>query len=176
MTLLIFPVAIFFAYLALSVGKVLLSRSTLLHGPVFVPSTHAMQHTMCKLSALKPNQLAIDLGSGDGSLVIALANAYPKNSIVGIEINPLLVLQSRKKIREVGLDHRISILASSMWNIDLQTYDVVLIYGAQQIMPKLEKKVRAEMKPGSKIVSSVFTFPTLTPTRTTECVYQYVLH
>lgn len=142
------------------------------HGPVFVPSADDKLKAMLKLPKLTKRSKVIDLGSGDGKVLIALAKKFGVKA-TGVEINGILVRRSRKKIEEAGLSDKITILKQSFWETDLRPYDVVFFYGTSYVMEKLEEKLKREMKKGSQFVSNYFQFPNLKPKKTINEVRLY---
>ena len=95
---------------------------------------------MIALAQIKPQTKAVDLGSGDGRIVIALARAGV--DAVGYEINPILAWWSRIRIYRLGLQSRARIYNQSFWSADLSGFDVVMIFGITHIMGRLEKKLK----------------------------------
>ena len=129
----------------------------MLHGPVFVPSKKEDIKQMIKLAGIKKGERVIDLGSGDGAILQALANQKIKAS--GIEINPFLVRRTQKLINQKNLSHYISVKRGNFWHLDLSEYDVIFLYGTSYIMKKLEKKLTQEMKPTARLISNYFILP-----------------
>lgn len=112
---------------------------------------------MIEFAAIKPGQKAVDLGSGDGRIMIAMAKA---GAIVhGYEINPVLVWWTRRKIEKEGLEGKAFVYLKSFWNEDLSSFDVVTLFGVRKIMRRLQDKLDKELKPGAKIISFGFSFP-----------------
>jgi predicted RNA methylase len=107
---------------------------------------------------IKPKRI-VDLGCGDGRLVIALAKAGYK--VDGIEIQPLLFWRARRNVRKNGLNKQVKIYRGSFWKLGLSKYDFVVLFGAQHIMPRLERKLLEELPVKSHVVSNTFTFPNL---------------
>lgn len=143
----------------------------MLNGPVFVRSKPKDIAAMIKLAKLKGDELIADLGSGDGEIVIALAERGYK--VHGYEINPLLVKKSRQRIQELGLEKLATIYKQSFWKPDYGDYDVLMLYGTSYIMPKLEKKLQSELKKGSRIISNFFTFENWKPAATAADIRRY---
>ena len=110
-----------------------------------------------KLAKVKPGQTAVDLGSGDGKIVIALAKAGA--IACGFEINPFLVYTSRRKIKKAGFSGKAFIKQANLWKEDLSNFDIITVFGIKFIMSDLERKLKKEMKPGSLVVSKYFVFP-----------------
>lgn len=129
----------------------------LFQGAPALPTKKAAIETMLALLDTKPGQKAVDFGSGDGRIVMALARAGIEAH--GYEINPLLMWWSRHKIRKAGLENLAYIHWQSFWNVLLDSYDIVIIFGASYIMQRLKNKLRRELKPGAKVISNAFAFP-----------------
>jgi protein-L-isoaspartate O-methyltransferase len=127
-------------------------------GAAFVPSHAKTVAKMMELANLKPGMQLADLGSGDGRIVIAASLTGAQ--AVGFELNPLLALWSRFKIKKLGLERQAHIKIGDFWNADFSQFDVVTIFGINYIMKKLEKKLLTELKPGAIVISNAFEFPT----------------
>lgn len=156
--------AVLTAGLLLFFARSLIFMFSIFQGPVYVPSTDEDMETMLQLAHLKKGMKVIDLGSGDGKIVIAAAQQGAQ--ALGVEINPLLVRSSRKNILAAGVKGRAQILKQSFWKTDLSQYDVVFLYGTTYIMEKLEHKLQQEMRPGSVFISNYFQLPSLRPAQT----------
>lgn len=146
--LLVFLLAGAIVFVAISV---LLGR-----GAVYVPADKKAVKKMIELLKVKPGEKAVDLGAGDGRIVIALARAGAEAH--GYEINPFLVWLARRKIRQAGLARRAFIHGKSFWGKDLSGFDVVAVYGVSYVMPRLEKKLERESRGNTRIVSYIFEF------------------
>jgi cyclopropane fatty-acyl-phospholipid synthase-like methyltransferase len=112
---------------------------------------------MVALAAALPGQKSADLGSGDGRVVIALAKEGAETH--GFEIDPKLVKEARKNIREEGLEGKAFIHQQDFFEADLSDFDILTIYGITSIMGPLEEKLRSELKPGARVISNFFSFP-----------------
>ena len=121
---------------------------------------------------IKPGQIVVDLGAGEGRLMIALAKAGA--TVHGYEINPFLVAKAKENIKKVGLENEVFIFCKNLWKQDLKEFDAVAIYPMGHMMKKLEKKFENELKPGTKVVSNYFTFPNWKPARAENNVYLYI--
>lgn len=122
----------------------------------YVPTWGERFQNVIELAQVKPGEKVVDLGSGDGRLVIAFAQAGAEAH--GYEINPMLVFRSRKLIKKAKLEGRAFIHWGSFWNADLSPYRLVVIYGMSHIMGRLERKLLRELSSGSRVVSIYFKF------------------
>ena len=126
---------------------------------------------MLAVAGVKKGERAVDIGSGDGRIVIELARRGADAH--GYEINPVLVLWSRYRIRRAGLADRAQIHLQDMWRHDYRDVDLVVSCQISYMMGRLEKKLRRELKPGARVVSNYFTFPTWKPAEKKGDVYLY---
>ncbi len=140
-------------------------------GAPYVASGDQQISTMISLTDIKPGEKVLDLGAGDGRIVIALA----KNGIEshGYEINPVLVWRGQKKIKALGLQNKAFMHAGNFWNKNLSGFDVIIIYGISFAMAGLERKLKKELKPGARVVCNYFHFPTWRPLKKEGTVYLY---
>ncbi len=102
-----------------------------------------------------PNGRFVDLGSGDGRVVIEFARAGFDSA--GVELNPFLVWWSRMKIKNTGLKNA-QIIRKNFWEFNSQNYDIVYIFQLSSINLLITKKLKTELKPGSIIISFGFPF------------------
>jgi cyclopropane fatty-acyl-phospholipid synthase-like methyltransferase len=131
----------------------------LLQGAPFVRTSDRRKRLIIQAATQAKPKRTIDLGCGDGSLVIALARAGFRAD--GVEIQPWLVIRARRKVKKLGLENKVTIYWGSFWNIDVSKYNMVVLFGAQHIMSRLERKLLKELEPNSYIVSNTFIFPNL---------------
>jgi len=123
-------------------------------GAPFVPVPKKMVAEIIRMANLKGGEFLMDLGSGDGRII--LASAKKGVDCCGIEINPWLYLFSKFRLRHF---QKAKIIRKNLWDIDLSQVDVLTLYFMQDKMGKLKEKIKKEMKPGSRVVSYAFTFP-----------------
>ena len=79
---------------------------------------------------------------------------------MGYEVNPILYLWSRRKIKKLGLESKAKIYFKSFWKADFSQFDVITVFGINYIMGRLERKLDKEIKEGTKVISYAFPFPT----------------
>ncbi len=133
------------------------SAYSVLFGAPYVPTGGERVGEMLALAGVKPGETFVDLGSGDGRLVIAAAKAGARAE--GWEVNPYLWLWSRLMIRRAGLGDRATVHLGSYWDDSVAHADVVSLFLITQQMEKMQEKLRRELRPGSRVVSYVFSFP-----------------
>lgn len=138
----------------------------------FVPSSDDSVKTMVKLSDAKRGERAVDLGAGDGKLVVALANAGI--DATGIEIDKDRFQLASRDILSRGLDKRAHMVHGSFWSHDLSPYDIIMLYGIPSIMQRLQAKIINEAPKHCRIISNHFTFPDWRPAKAIDNVYLYL--
>lgn len=137
--------------IALLVALYILLRP-LMRGAVYYPTSGRGMANMMELLAPKAGERIVDIGSGDGRILIALAEHGAEAH--GYEINPLLVVRSRRAIRARGLAGKAFVYWKDFWRADLGKFDAVIVYGFPNIMGRLGEKLKKELKPGTKVLSN----------------------
>jgi cyclopropane fatty-acyl-phospholipid synthase-like methyltransferase len=126
-------------------------------GAPYVATKRAMVEAMISLAELKPGQRMVDLGSGNGRILIAFGRAGIEAH--GYEINPFLVARSNYLVKKAGLEGRVFNHLGSFWRQNFSKFDCVTIYGMNHIMKALEEKLQKELRSGAKVLSNAFEFP-----------------
>nr|XP_046264357.1 ATP synthase subunit C lysine N-methyltransferase [Scatophagus argus] len=130
----------------------------------FVPATTAQVDNVLRVLRARSGTL-VDIGSGDGRIVIAAAKHGFQAS--GIELNPWLVWYSRYKAWREGVHSSTSFHISDLWKVSFAQYSNVVIFGVPQMMEQLELKLASELPSTAKVVACRFPFPTWVPEHTT---------
>ena len=139
-------------------------------GAAPIPSLRSVVKTIVNVSELKPGELLIDLGSGNGRILMAAAAQGA--TAIGYELNPFLCWLTRCSAK-LGGHRKVSVLSTDMWKADLTKADVVTAYLVPKFMEKLKNKVFAEMKDGSRLVLAVYPLPDVKPESQIGNVYLY---
>ena len=127
-------------------------------GAFYATSNDDRIKNLIRLAKIKNGEKVVDLGCGDGRVVIALAKAGAK--VDGVEIDPYYYLKAKKNVEKANLNDKAKILKRNFWNMNLSEYDVIVVYGISYIMRKLEKKLQREMKSDARVISVYYRFPT----------------
>jgi precorrin-6B methylase 2 len=158
-------------FLLFLVYVIYLLSYSLIKGAPFAPLGKKRMEAMFELLNCEKGKKLVDLGSGDGRIVIAAVKYEIK--AYGFEINPLIAFVSKIKIRKLKLKNA-KVYIKDYWKIDLSDFDCVTLYGTPHIMGNLEKKLLKELKPGAKVVSNHFKFPNLKVVKQLNDVYLYI--
>ena len=141
----------------------------------YIPSTRGNVDEMLRLAGVTPNDVVYDLGSGDGRIVIAAARDYGARG-VGIDIDPALVRESSENARRAGVAERTAFHSSDIFAVDLREATVVTMYLLTGLVVKLEPKLLAELRPGTRIVAHDYGFATWQPDRKIQISKSYMLY
>ncbi len=130
----------------------------------FFTTPPAVVERMLALAGTGPHDYVIDLGSGDGRIVIAAARGFGARAL-GIELDESLVRLSRDHAKRAGVSERVSFEHGDVLHADLSRASVVTIYLLGSLMNRLQPKLLAELKPGARIVSHAFSMTGWNPDR-----------
>jgi len=132
---------------------------------VWVPTPQELVESMLNMANVTASDYVIDLGSGDGRLVITAAKRGAK--ALGIEYNPDLVAFARRAAAKEGVSKRAIFKQADIFESDFSKATVVTLFLLRGLNIKL-KPVILDMKPGTRIVSNTFDMGRWTPDQTTK--------
>ena len=121
---------------------------------IWVPSPDDIVDRMLTMAQVTPNDLVIDLGSGDGKIAIAAAKKFGARSM-GIEYNPEMVKLSQANSQAAGVATKATFRNADIFATDFSQATVITMY----LLPGLNMKLRPQllgMKPGTRIASHSF--------------------
>jgi SAM-dependent methyltransferase len=117
----------------------------------YVTTPEHVVDAMLGLAHVKPSDNVLDLGSGDGRIVIKAAAAHGARGM-GVEIDPELVKLSNENARKAGVADRAKFVEQDLFETDLTRASVITMY----LLPDVNLKLRPsllKLKPGTRIVS-----------------------
>jgi SAM-dependent methyltransferase len=132
---------------------------------IFVPTPPAVVRAMLDVAQVTPNDLVVDLGSGDGRIVIAAAKDFGARG-VGIEIDAELIAEARENARRAGVADRVQFHQEDLFQTDISKATVVTLYLMPNLNLKLRPRLLKELKPGTRVVSHAFDMGDWLPDRT----------
>ena len=140
-------------------------------GAPYAPMRQSHLDEMIKLLKIKKGEKAVDIGAGDGRVVIALARAGAQAH--GFEINPLLVLWGFYNIWRAGLWGKAHMHLQNFITSDFSSFDVFTTYLTQFGMANVEKKLEKEAKLSARIAVDFFKLPTWKASKHVDTIYLY---
>ena len=118
----------------------------------YVPTPQVVVDRMLDLAKLKAGETVIDLGSGDGRIMIEAATRYGARGF-GVEIDPRLVKLSNDRAAKAGVADRVKFLQQDLFKTDLHEANVLTLYLLPDVNLALRPKILAELRPGARVVS-----------------------
>jgi SAM-dependent methyltransferase len=123
---------------------------------VWVPTPDVLVEKMLDMAKVTPKDYVIDLGSGDGRMVIAAAKRGVRGH--GVEYNPDMVKYSQRMAEEAGVAHLASFVQGDMYEADISKATVLPLFLLPENMRKLTPNF-LRLRPGSRIVVNGFQIP-----------------
>jgi SAM-dependent methyltransferase len=134
----------------------------------FVTTPDNVTAAMLEAAGVGPRDFVIDLGSGDGRIVITAARRFGARGL-GVEIVPELVERSRTSAQRAGVAERAEFRVQDLFATDLSPASVITMYLLPEVNLQLRPKLLA-LAPGTRIVSHDWDMGDWTPDRTRTVV------
>ncbi|MEE8515180.1 MAG: class I SAM-dependent methyltransferase [Alphaproteobacteria bacterium] len=119
---------------------------------------------MLGIAGVGPKDFVVDLGSGDGRIVIRAATKYGARGF-GVEIDAKLVTLSNNKARAAGVADRARFVVQDLFKTDIARASVVTMFLSRQLNLAMRSRLLAELAPGSRVVSHDHDMGTWKPDR-----------
>ncbi len=132
---------------------------------IWVPTPPELVSAMLDMAKLTPSDYLIDLGSGDGRIVIAAAKRGARG--VGIEYNPDMVELSKQNAQKEGVAGKADFMRADIFEADFSKATVITMYLLPDLNLKLRPKI-LDMKPGTRVVTHAFSMEEWEPDKTIE--------
>lgn len=120
---------------------------------------------MLSLARLKRGELLMDLGCGDGRIVIQAAKQYGARG-VGIDVDPQRIAEARANAKREGVEQLVRFEERNVYDTDVSGAKVVTLYLLQNMNIKLSPMLKSQLKPGARIVSHSFDMGSWKPAKT----------
>jgi len=120
----------------------------------FITTPDDVVERMLEFAGTRADDLVVDLGSGDGRIVITAARKYGARGL-GIELDDKLVQVSRDNARKAGVSERVQFVQGDVLLADFSQASVVTVYLLPELIGQLQTKF-VDLKPGTRIVSHSF--------------------
>lgn len=140
---------------AVIAAVVLLFAFVIAFGAPYLPTLEPQIKAGLDLADLKPGQTLIELGSGDGRVLIAAATRGW--NAVGYELNPLLAAYSWLRVRKYR--KQVRIVWGNFWRQSLPPAEAIFVFLLDRYMDKLDEKIQKESPKPVKLISFAFQVP-----------------
>ena len=143
-------------------------------GAFYYPTIPTDVKKMMKIVKISDKDTLVDIGSGDGRILIAAAKLGA--NAIGYEINPFLVVKSRKLIKNLNLDKQIKIYWKSFWKADYSKATIITVYLFPSFMDRLQKLLEKKSKKKLKVIVNNYPFTKLKEDKKIGQIYLYTLN
>lgn len=120
----------------------------------YVPTPQNVVDQMLDLADVNSGDYVIDLGSGDGRIVISAAKRGATGH--GIDLDPQRVSEARGNAKEAGVDNRVMFMEQDIFDTDFSNASVITMYLLPTVNLKLRPELLNKLEPGTRIVSHSF--------------------
>jgi hypothetical protein len=120
-------------------------------GP-YVPSPQSVVSDMLRYADVSAADFLIDLGSGDGRIVLTAAKVFGARGF-GVEIKEELVKRANEAAQKEGIADRVKFLKQDLFKTDISQASVITMYLLPETVNLLKDKFMSELRPGTRIVS-----------------------
>jgi hypothetical protein len=120
----------------------------------YVPTPQSVVDTMLETAKVGPRDYLIDLGSGDGRIVVTAAKKHGARGF-GVDINPERIRESEENARLAGVTDKVFFRQQNLFETDLRDATVVTMYLLPRVNVELRPKL-LELAPGTRLVSHDF--------------------
>ena len=120
-------------------------------GP-YVPSPESVVADMLRYADVNAKDFLIDLGSGDGRIVLTAAKVFGARGF-GVEIKEDLVKRANESAKSQGLADRVKFMKQDLFKTDISQASIITMYLLPDTVNLLKDKFQNELKPGTRIVS-----------------------
>jgi len=134
---------------------------------LYLPTPQRVVDAMLRLANVGADDVLYDLGSGDGRIPITAARRYGIRA-VGIELDARKIAEARCNARESGVEQRVKFRQADVFEADFREASVVTLFLFPEMNRRLRPRLRAELAPGTRIVSHRFDLGDWPPDRRAE--------
>jgi SAM-dependent methyltransferase len=120
---------------------------------VWVPTPPALVEAMLDMAEVGPGDRVVDLGSGDGRIVIAAARRGAQ--ALGVEYDARLVAVARERAADGGVAGRAGFVCGDLYEADISDATVIALFLLPDVLLKLRPRLLT-LAPGTRIVTNRF--------------------
>jgi hypothetical protein len=123
-------------------------------GVPYVPTPQNVVNRMLEIAKVGPQDYLIDLGSGDGRIIITAAEKYGARGF-GVDLNPTRIEEANENARAARVTDKVQFFQRDLFETDLTSATVITMYLLPRVNLELRPKL-LELKPGTRVVSHDF--------------------
>lgn len=122
----------------------------------YVPTPHEVVARMLEMAEVQPDDYVVDLGSGDGRIVIAAVRDRGARAGLGIDLDPQRISEARYNARREGVEDRVAFEEGDLFQKDFSDATVLTLYLLHSLNLRLKPIILERMAPGTRVVSHAF--------------------
>jgi SAM-dependent methyltransferase len=131
----------------------------------YVSTPQPVVDAMLRVAEVGANDVVYDLGCGDGRIVISAASRFGARG-VGVDLDPRRIEEANAAARAAGVSGRVRFIVQDLFKTDFSEASVLALYLFPELNARLLPRIRAELRPGSRVVSYQFGIGDWVPDRT----------
>lgn len=135
---------------------------------IYVPTPQIVVDTMLSMAKIGPKDYLIDLGSGDGRIVITAASKHGASGF-GVDLDTYLLKLANQNAQKAGVTGKVHFVEENLFNTDLSKATVISTYLLPEMNLRLRSKIMT-LKPGTRLVAHDYHFGEWDPDEQRELV------
>lgn len=160
--ILLIPLFLFLLLLTFSHLYVLLRKEA-----PWVPTSRSSSQFLLSLAEVRPGETVLDLGCGDGSILLVAAREFQAKGI-GYDVSPVILWLGRLRCWLAGVSSKVSLRRGDIFRIKIPQVDVVTLYLFTHVNSRLLPRLKEALPQGTRIATRVFPINELTPLKTAK--------
>ncbi len=141
----------------------------------YVPTKYPVVDEMLRLANVQKTDILIDLGCGDGRIVVAAAQKCGARAI-GVDIDPDRIEESQENAAKAGVKDHVKFIQGDLFQADVREASVVSLYLLTSVNIKLRPRLIRELRPGTRVVSHNFGMDNWKPDQTSNVMVDEISH
>jgi len=135
---------------------------------VYVPTPQIVVDTMLEMVKVGPSDFVIDLGSGDGRIVITAAAKHGARGF-GVDLDPVLLKMANQNAQKANVTDKVHFVEENLFKTDLARATVITSYLLPEMNLRLRSRIMA-LKPGTRLVAHDYNFGEWDPDEQRELI------
>lgn len=121
----------------------------------YAETRYELVEAMLEMADVQPEERVIDLGTGDGRILIVAARDFGASGL-GVDIDPSLVRDAQANASAAGVAERTEFRAEDLFDTPIADADVLTMFLLPEVNMRLRPRILDEMRPGTRVVSHAF--------------------
>ncbi len=122
----------------------------------YVPTNQAVVDEMLKLAKVTKGDFVMDLGCGDGRIVVTAAKTYGCRAM-GVDLDPQRISESKENAAQAGVTELVTFEVADIFKTDVRRANVVTLFLLETVNVQLRPRLFAQLAPGTRVISNGFT-------------------